>query len=205
MREIKKKFHGLSSVEKFLTVSLIFSFLFTFFSWFYQANITGTPNADGKYEEIISFNAYEGISAVTGYFYALFILTAIALIFLSLKDKTLASFLDKRPWFFLFLTGQSLFLLVITFLIYSAYSLQFTRASIEIGLVLSIISNLIAVFSAHFYYLQKKKIIISKKFTEQMQNNIHLQSEDIQLKSETEKRETEDRQMSLADYESIKT
>lgn len=199
MKHFKQLYHRLSLPEKILAISLLLGFVFTFFDWFYQIQISPTMNSAGNYEEALQFNAYNGIAAVTGYFYALFTLTTLASLLLSMHDKYVQNFLSKNHWFYLFLTGESLFLLILTFLIYTNYSLQFTKAGVKSGLILAIIANLGALFAAHFYYLKNRKKNIKKVFQDQMQENIRLET-DTPDTSEPSK-ETSHKQMSFADYQ----
>jgi hypothetical protein len=198
MKHFKQLYHRLSLPEKILAISLVLGFIFTFFDWFYQIQISPTINEAGNYEEALQFNAYNGIAAVTGYFYALFTLTTLLSLLLSVHDKYLQNFLSKNHWFYLFLTGESLFLLILTFLIYTNYSLQFTKAGIKSGLILAIIANLGALFSAHFYFLKNRRRNIKKSFQSQMQETVNLEP-DIPTPSEKAKDDTR-QQMSFADY-----
>lgn len=208
MKQLQRLFRLLSGPEKLLLISLSIAFLCTFLPWFYKVNIHAEPNPLGQFSETVQFIAYNGITAVTGWFFALFVLTAITTIMLSGKQIWVQSFLKNHHWFYLFLTGQSLFILVLTTLIYMSYALQFSRAGIEYGLVFAIIANIVALFGAHFYFLHHKKIQAKKIFAEQMQGNIQLKPESLEkdmdylkdMKPKTEKTEKEEIQMSLADY-----
>ena len=205
MQQIKRHFFQLSSPEKTILISLGLCFIFTFFPWFYKVSIHATPDEFGKYDQISTFFAYDGITAVMGWFFSIFILTGIATVFFSVKNIIIQNFLKKNPWFYLALTGESLFLLVLTALIYASYSLQFSRAGIEFGLILAIISNIAALFGAHFYFLQKKKIHARAAFAEQMHGSTNLKTDslekeaDVYIKEVVEKEEIT--QMSLADYD----
>lgn len=208
MKQIQRLFRVLSGPEKVLLISLGISFICTFLPWFYKVNIHAVPDALGQYSETLRFFAYNGITAVMGWFFALFVITAITTILLSGKNIWVQSFLKKHHWFYLFLTGESLFILILTALIYMSYSLQFSRAGIEYGLIFAIITNIAALFGAHFYFLHHKKIQAKKVFTEQMQGNIQLKPESLEkeidylrdTKPKAEKTEKEEIQMSLADY-----
>jgi cytochrome bd-type quinol oxidase subunit 1 len=176
MKNFKQKFKRQSLPEKILFFSLILSFFCTFLPWFYKELPT-----TGKENLIISANAYQEIAGVLGYFYILFILTAFVFLILQLKEKSITKFLEKKPWFFLFLTGESLFLLILSFLIYTSYSLQFARSGIKYGLFFAIIANIISFFASHFYYLEKNKNLKKQEFISNMQGKVFLEPEKEQL------------------------
>ena len=198
MKRFIRIYHRMGSAEKILFFSLIFSFVFTFFDWFYQIQMSLTMNDQGNYEQYISFSAYDGIAAVIGYFYSLFVVTTFIILILSMYDKYILSFVSKNSWLYLFLTGESLFLLILSFLIYTNYSLQFTKAGIKYGLVMGIVCNLLALFAAHFYFLQNRKKNIKKAF--QNNNNTVSLEHDVDESLKTVKNETH-KQMSFADYQ----
>jgi hypothetical protein len=211
LKKLLKKFKQLSSIEKVLTVTLFLCFLFTFSPWFLKENQLSVANQLKQYTETEKLNAYSGITAVVGYFYTIFILTALASQLLSLKSRFINSFFIKNYWFYLFLTGEALFLLIINGLIWAAYSMQSLKTEITYGFFITGIINIIALFAAHFYYLQKKKIRLKKMFVSQMQSNVHLEPDDLSVEkikkpktsqstkvSQTEVPESQ--QMSLGDF-----
>lgn len=204
MRQLKQQFKRLSSTEKTMFISFAICFFFTFFSWFYQRETSETPFNDGSYERFIHYNAYKGVTAVIGYFYAFFILSGLGTIILSVKDKFVSRFIDKQPWFYLLITGESLFLLVLSFLIYTSYSLQFSSAGSSFGIYFVIISNIVALFAAHFFFLKKRKYLKDKVFREQMHGTVNLETDQIShsspsKESKKENKEEAEKQMSFGD------
>jgi len=194
-----QQFKRLHLHEKVLVIGLILSFLFTFLDWFFQVNITPVANELGKYEDIKTFNAYEGIIAVIGYFYSILTLSALVAFILSLKEKMVSKFIEKRHWLFLFLTGESLFLLVLAFLIYTSYSMQYSRAGVRHGLILLIITNIVTLFASHYYFIQRNRIKLKSAFESQLgKDNINIDFDEVTNKKNKQD-DTLD-QMTLADY-----
>lgn len=207
MNKISRQLKKLSFNEKFLIVALFFCFIFTIPNWFFHIKATSIPNEYNNYANTKNFNAYQGIAAVMGYFYSIFILSALFGAISTAFIPAIKRFFEKKYWFYLFLTGEALFILVLTTLIYTSYSMHFTKAGIKYGLILAIISNIIALFAAHFYYLKKNKIKIKKQFSAQMHNNIHLEAEKItpvpqkeHIHKEKHEPKKTQAQMSLGDF-----
>ena len=205
MKHLQRTFQQLSNPEKALVISLLLSFFFTFFPWFSQISITAIPNAVGKYEDVKTFSGYEGITAVMGWFHVFFVITIIFSVFLSNSNRIVQSFVHKYYWWYLFLAGESLFILILTALINTAYAIQFTSAGIQYGLIFCIILNIIALFSSHFFFLHRKKIQIKKIFASQMQSSVQIEPETIapeprQPRVNTPLPEKKESQLSLSDY-----
>ncbi len=190
MKNISHKFTRLPLAERILFFSSVFCLIFTFFpSWFKKV----IPSS----EVAINYNAYTGVTAAIWYFYAIFLISIIVIFILSLSNKKIKAFIEHRNWVYLFITGESLFLLVIALLVNMHYALQFVEASIGAGLVLCIIANILSLFSAHFYFLQRKNNKIRKEFINQMKPNISLDIDEITSKNDNDSKNS---QMNFSDY-----
>lgn len=208
MKHLQRTFQQLSSPEKVLILALGLSFFFTFFPWFSQLSITAIPNAVGKYEDVKTFSGYEGITAVMGWFHVLFIGAVILSVFLANTNRFVQSFVNQHYWWYLFLVGESLFLLILTALIDTSYAIQFTSAGIQYGLIFCIILNIVALFASHFFFLHRKKIQIKKIFASQMQGVVQIEPEAVvvdkssrsSISTPQEKQEKKESQLSLSDY-----
>ena len=184
MKNITHKFKRLPLAERVLFFSSIFCLIFTFFpSWFTkEIVIVGTEfiNTSERVTEISNYNAYTWVTAAVWYFYLIFIISLIVIFILSLMNKKVKSLLEQKNWIYIFITGESLFLLTIILLVSMHYSFTFFKAGIWAWLILCIISNFIALFSAHFYFLERKNNKIKKEFISQMKPNITLDIDKIQ-------------------------
>ncbi|PCI25400.1 hypothetical protein COB57_01595 [Candidatus Peregrinibacteria bacterium] len=193
----------MSKAERVLLVTLFLSFVLTFFSWFYSTETSDNVIVDtDSYESTIYYNAYQGITSVLGYLYVLFLAIPFVGILISMKDKWVKSFFEKRPWLFLFFTGESLFLLIITFLVYSAYAIQAFKSGIQPALIITIIVNLVSLFAAHFYYIRKDKERRVRLVDSQLKSQVQLETDIVggKIPDLDKKEEESDAQMTLGDY-----
>ena len=206
MKVFFSKFKRLTKPEQTILVSLLLSLSFTFCPWFYKVKINPLADKNGNYEIIESFHAYNSdIIAVLGYFYAIFILTAITAIIVSMYDKFINSLIKKYNWFFLFCTSQSFFLLILTFLIYTSYSMQFARADTKYSLFITMLFNIVALFASHFYFINQRKLSMKREFASKMKGAVHLETEEVSnnktIESEEIDNEEKLKQMTFADYD----
>lgn len=195
MKNFSLKFRRLSLNQKALFFFLILAFIFTFLRWFYYIETTLIPGGEVKEIERY-FNAYQGVTAVMGYFYSFFLLSTLGMFLFSMYDNYLQGVIQKKPWLYTLFVSEALFLLVLMFLVYTSDTLSadFRKSGVCIPLFLEGIFTLGALFSAHFYWIYEKKNATKKQFLEQMKGSVSLEPEEIK------KEDKEVQQMSLGDF-----
>ena len=199
MKVLLNHYKRFSTTEKILFISLVLSFISTFFPWFYKIDVSAIPTSQG-HDEVLKFHAYNGIGVVIGIFYSMIVFSSLVLLIASLKERIIQKFLERNSWIFFALVGQAIFMLVLVTITYLVYSMQFSRAGVDYGLIFSIIFTFIAFLSSHFYFSQGQKKSKQKNIRENLESNVYLDPQTVPDNEEKEPPVDDSKQMSLGDY-----
>lgn len=146
---IHRLFWGLLISEKILFLCSVLWILSSFFTWFSLKESFSWV--------LISYNAFTWICAVLWYFFFIFMICIFLFTFLKQNNIKLSTFLKKQNWIYLFLTWESLFISICVLLIYSSYWFSSPYSSIWIWLYIAIISQIIWLFWAHYFFISNYK------------------------------------------------
>lgn len=141
LRRMKHAFIRLSTEEKVTLIGGLAILFGSFMPW-YQVNLSVTADT-------VSVNGFGGDMGVIGL--AVFLLTLFACLLLVGEHMRfrMPTFGHVKEKVMLFLTAQSVFLLLLTLLVYTKRSLDFTNAEIRFGLYTALIGGFFAAIAAY--------------------------------------------------------
>ena len=147
---LKRFFNSLFNSEKIILISSLVGIASSFLLWFSEYKTYWDQLDDRMF---VAYNAFTWIWAVLWYFYFIFLIAIIVLLAMRINSSTLTNFIKKQSWIYIFLTWEALFVSVCALLIYSAYSFNTPYSNIWIWLYLSIWSQVVWLFWAHYFFI----------------------------------------------------